>query len=260
MGNFRPLHRLDEFPPYKGGHTCLHGGYVWEFAPGHPLQNQWGWVAQHRLVAETMLGRPLRQSKDKHIAEAVHHLDGDRVNNSPRNLQVLTRTEHHRKHARERADAQLARLTAEIVARALVGRTIREAAIFLGTTHMTIRRRFPDVIAHRKRRSPCDPSDRKWKTLLRPFAADMFCTQAQAAHKLGVSPVTIRKMCDIHDLVWVANKSIGRTGRPKGSKDRSPRLSKKDIRRALPIAPVRQRSARWKSGRSTQRRVQRPSE
>ena len=61
MSNSRSLEQLDVFPSYKGGRTCVYGGYVWEFRPGHHLQNDWGWVAQHRLVdvkstAELVLG------------------------------------------------------------------------------------------------------------------------------------------------------------------------------------------------------------
>ncbi|MCX6924981.1 MAG: HNH endonuclease signature motif containing protein [Verrucomicrobia bacterium] len=42
----------------------------------------------HRLVMEHMLARPLLPDED------VHHLDGDRQNNQPENLQLLTHGEH----------------------------------------------------------------------------------------------------------------------------------------------------------------------
>lgn len=47
---------------------------------------------QHRLVAELILGRALLPS------EVVHHKDENKHNNSPDNLEVLTRAEHMRKH------------------------------------------------------------------------------------------------------------------------------------------------------------------
>ncbi len=48
---------------------------------------------EHRRVAETMLGRPLC------VGEVVHHIDGDKTNNSPDNLKVLaSQAEHCRVH------------------------------------------------------------------------------------------------------------------------------------------------------------------
>lgn len=47
---------------------------------------------EHRRVAEQKLGRLLRSD------EIVHHLDGDKRNNTPENLQVLTRREHILEH------------------------------------------------------------------------------------------------------------------------------------------------------------------
>src|SRR5580700_9750223 len=92
------LQRLNEFRSYKGGDTCVHGNYVWEFLPGHPLQNDWGWVAQHRLVAEDKIGRPLIQSPDPKIAEIAHHKDECKTNNAPSNIEVMTRSDHQRHH------------------------------------------------------------------------------------------------------------------------------------------------------------------
>lgn len=49
-------------------------------------------VHEHRLVAEKMLGRPLKPG------EVVHHEDGDKRNNTPENLKVMTQSEHIREH------------------------------------------------------------------------------------------------------------------------------------------------------------------
>ncbi|WP_045235088.1 HNH endonuclease signature motif containing protein [Deinococcus pimensis] len=46
-------------------------------------------VRVHRLVAERMLGRPLRPG------EVVHHVDGDKRNNNPENLRVLQSQQRH---------------------------------------------------------------------------------------------------------------------------------------------------------------------
>lgn len=47
---------------------------------------------EHRLVAEQMLGRPLEKG------EIVHHRDGNKKNNDPSNLAVMTQGMHMREH------------------------------------------------------------------------------------------------------------------------------------------------------------------
>lgn len=51
---------------------------------------------EHRVVAEKKIGRKLQKG------EVVHHIDGDKTNNHPDNLQVMTDSEHARLHAEER--------------------------------------------------------------------------------------------------------------------------------------------------------------
>lgn len=49
-------------------------------------------VYEHRHVMKQHLGRPLTGD------EIVHHLDGDKLNNTVENLEVLTRRAHPHKH------------------------------------------------------------------------------------------------------------------------------------------------------------------
>ena len=49
----------------------------------------------HRVVAERMLGRALREG------EIVHHLDRNKQNNDPSNLRVMTQSEHISQHRKE---------------------------------------------------------------------------------------------------------------------------------------------------------------
>ena len=49
---------------------------------------------EHRCVAEKMLGRPLKDT------EVVHHIDGNKRNNTPENLMIFeSQAEHARWHA-----------------------------------------------------------------------------------------------------------------------------------------------------------------
>ena len=63
-------------------------GYVRVYCPMHPMANTWGYVYEHRLIMESLVGRFL--NKDEH----VHHINGKRWDNSPENLQLLLSSEH----------------------------------------------------------------------------------------------------------------------------------------------------------------------
>ena len=79
---------------WKGG-SSLRRGYV-RIYDGRER------VPEHRRVAERMLGRPLRDD------EIVHHRNGKKADNRPENLQVMTRAEHNRVHARRQGDWSVA--------------------------------------------------------------------------------------------------------------------------------------------------------
>lgn len=76
---------------WRGGRITMKSGYtrVWVGAddPLASMRNSDGYVLEHRLVMAQSLGRPLTTH------ESVHHLDGDRSNNTVENLQLRQR--HH---------------------------------------------------------------------------------------------------------------------------------------------------------------------
>lgn len=65
---------------WKGG-TVNHSGYKMIFVNGK-------YKFEHRIVIESMIGRNL--SPD----ERVHHIDGNKLNNSPSNLAIMSKSEH----------------------------------------------------------------------------------------------------------------------------------------------------------------------
>lgn len=76
--------------------SCKGGGYRYcRTAPPHPKRNSNGLYPLHRVRAENKIGRLLLPG------EVVHHIDGDKTNDSPENLQVLQHDDHARLHAPE---------------------------------------------------------------------------------------------------------------------------------------------------------------
>lgn len=87
-------------PKKQPGHRRVHKtkGYVLVYLPDHPRADKVGEVREHRLVAETALGRPI---DTKH---PIHHVNGDKTDNRPCNLVVCEDTAYHELlHRRQRA-------------------------------------------------------------------------------------------------------------------------------------------------------------
>jgi len=66
----------------------LINGYQYFCDSHHPLSYGRSFVFYHRHVASVKLGRWI--TSDEH----VHHIDGNKINNDPENLMILSRAEH----------------------------------------------------------------------------------------------------------------------------------------------------------------------
>jgi hypothetical protein len=81
-------------PKWRGGQTTERKtGRVLIYSPNHPLPNWKNYVYRYRLVVEARIGRFLLPE------EIVHHKNGDCTDDSPDNLQVMTKEEHTRLHS-----------------------------------------------------------------------------------------------------------------------------------------------------------------
>lgn len=74
---------------WKGGRTIDKDGYVLLWMPNHPEANRHGYVREHRIVMERILGRPMSRG------EVVHHKNDDRSDNRPENLQLFASNAEH---------------------------------------------------------------------------------------------------------------------------------------------------------------------
>lgn len=72
----------------RGTSVNSHGYLVKSIRIGKRVTN----VKVHRLAMENHLGRPLLKS------EAVHHIDGNKLNNHIGNLEIMSRREHAIRH------------------------------------------------------------------------------------------------------------------------------------------------------------------
>lgn len=71
-------------------------GYQRFYDKNHPLSYKDGLVYYHRHVASLKIGRWLKTN------EEVHHIDGNRSNNDPENLEILVKSEHAKRHGNKK--------------------------------------------------------------------------------------------------------------------------------------------------------------
>jgi hypothetical protein len=88
---------------WKGGRSIASNGYVLvRVGTDHHLSDVRGYAYEHRLVAEKKLGRKLRKG------EQIHHLNGNKQDNAPSNIEVMVSAAHHRvKHRRRNSNRRL---------------------------------------------------------------------------------------------------------------------------------------------------------
>lgn len=80
--------RGDKNPRWQGARIINPKGYALLWMPKHPRADRNGRVFEHIVVAEKMLGRPIR------VGEPVHHENDKKDDNRPENLSVMS----HKKH------------------------------------------------------------------------------------------------------------------------------------------------------------------
>jgi len=82
---------------WRGGRCNNADGRTLIYAPDHPdaRQGRGRYIYEYRLVAEQLIGRPLRRD------EVVHHINGIHTDNRPDNLMVMTPSEHKKLHQKQ---------------------------------------------------------------------------------------------------------------------------------------------------------------
>ncbi len=76
---------------WRGGKSIASNGYVLvRVGKEHHLADVRGYAYEHRLVAESKLGRRLERG------EIPHHINGVKTDNRPENLEVMKSAAHHR--------------------------------------------------------------------------------------------------------------------------------------------------------------------
>lgn len=92
--NFRRFHNTRD--SWKGGTLGTTTGYVY-------ITINKRQIGEHILVAEKKIGRRLRPG------EVVHHINGDRTDNRPENLVVMTNADHVSLHRKKERDERVSK-------------------------------------------------------------------------------------------------------------------------------------------------------
>lgn len=74
--------------------------YKYIYNPKHPNSFKSGYIAEHRLIAEKIVGRYLNKN------EIVHHINDDKTDNRIENLEIMSASEHNKTHSNKRSRDQ----------------------------------------------------------------------------------------------------------------------------------------------------------
>jgi HNH endonuclease/NUMOD3 motif len=82
--------RGPDAPGWKGGkYSSVRDGYIYTWMPEHPRATGSGYVLEHRLVMEKLIGRYLEPDED------VNHKNGIKDDNRPGNLMLVRHNAHY---------------------------------------------------------------------------------------------------------------------------------------------------------------------
>ena len=96
LANYNKAHNRDRMTPSV--RAKLRKAHLQETVKANTYKKLYG-RHEHRVIAEQIIGRALR------IGEVVHNIDGNKHNNSPENLMVLSSQAEHWAIHRKRGDA-----------------------------------------------------------------------------------------------------------------------------------------------------------
>ena len=96
-------HKLENHPRWGERKRKTNGKYLLLHIPEHPTASKYGYVFEHRIVAESIIGRVLNDN------EFVHHIDMDSKNNKIENLFITSKSGHKKAHG------SLSRLCAKLL-------------------------------------------------------------------------------------------------------------------------------------------------
>ena len=107
--------RCSQLGKRRGPHKefVVISGYKYIYAPDHPNATRNGYVGEHRLVLANKIGRYLKQN------EVAHHINENKFDNRPENIELMTFEEHSSYHAKKRARGE----KNEFIAISSVGKT-----------------------------------------------------------------------------------------------------------------------------------------
>jgi len=156
-------------------------GYVYFCDNAHPLASPNGFVYYHRHVASLKIGRWLTAS------EVVHHIDENKANNAPENLEVLTKKEHTQRHCKGKRGTRTCPSCKETFTLSLTSKRVQKYCSRACMTQKGVGRKF-------------DPTKKELHELV------WSAPTSHVAKLFGVSDVAIAKRC----------KRLGITKPPRG--------------------------------------------